>query len=287
LSAELAVLAALVAGLLLLVTTLGLQANPRDGTALLRQPVRLLRSLTSMLVVMPIVAAVLARAFDLDPTVKIALVALALSPVPPFLPAKNIRSGGESSYLIGLLVTSALVSIVFVPLALEFLERVLDIPLSLSFWRVLLPVGLTVFAPLLVGLLVKRFAPTFAARVAKPAGRLATVLFVAGLIPLMVTSMVKAIPLIGNGTLAAMLAFSLIGLGVGHLLGGRVPGDRATLALSTAARHPGVAMAIARFNFPEQTLVLPAVLMYILLNAIVSLGYSRWAAKRAHSSFLQ
>jgi BASS family bile acid:Na+ symporter len=240
-----------------------------------------------MLVVMPIVAAVLARAFDLDPTVKIALVALALSPVPPFLPAKNIRSGGESSYLIGLLVTSALVSIVFVPLALEFLERVLDIPLSLSFWRVLLPVGLTVFAPLLVGLLVKRFAPTFAARVAKPAGRLATVLFVAGLIPLMVTSMVKAIPLIGNGTLAAMLAFSLIGLGVGHLLGGRVPGDRATLALSTAARHPGVAMAIAKVNFPEQTLVLPAVLMYILLNAIVSLGYSRWAAKRAHSSFLQ
>jgi BASS family bile acid:Na+ symporter len=103
----------------------------------------------------------------------------------------------------------------------------------------------------------------------------------------MVTSMVKAIPLIGNGTLAAMLAFSLIGLGVGHLLGGRVPGDRATLALSTAARHPGVAMAIAKVNFPEQTLVLPAVLMYILLNAIVSLGYSRWAAKRAHSSFLQ
>jgi hypothetical protein len=46
-------------------------------------------------------------------------------------------------------------------------------------------------------------------------------------------------------------------------------------------------MAIAKVNFPEQTLVLPAVLMYILLNAIVSLGYSRWAAKRAHSSFLQ
>ena len=280
-------MAALVTGLLLLVATLGLQANPEDGTALLRQPVRLLRSLVSMLVVMPIVAAVLARAFDLDPAVKIALVALALSPVPPFLPPKNIRSGGESSYVIGLLVASALVSIVFVPLALEFLEWALDIPLSLSFWRVLLPVGVTVLAPLLAGMLVKRYAPRFAARVTKPAGRLATVLLVAGLIPLIVTSMVKVIPLIGNGTLAAMLAFSLIGLGVGHLLGGRVPGDRMTLALSTAARHPGVAMAIAKVNFPEQTLVFPAVLLYILLNAIVSLPYTKWAVKRTHSSFLQ
>ena len=87
-------------------------------------------------------------------------------------------------------------------------------------------------------------------------------------------------PLIGNGTLLAMLVFCLTGLGVGHLLGGRVPSDRATLAMSTAARHPGVAMAIARVNFPEHTLVLPAVLLYMLLNLLVSLPYIRWAARQ-------
>ena len=111
----LAVSTVLVTGLLLLVATLGLQANPGDVTALLRQPGRLFRSLTSMLVVMPIVAAALAAAFDLDRAVKIALVALALSPVPPFLPPKNIKAGGESSYAIGLLVATSLVSIVYVP----------------------------------------------------------------------------------------------------------------------------------------------------------------------------
>ena len=271
---------ALVTGLLLLVATLGLQANPGDVTALLRQPGRLLRSLMSMLVVMPIVAAALAAAFDLDRAVKIALVALALSPVPPFLPPKNIKAGGESSYAIGLLVATSLVSIVYVPLALALLKLVFDIPLRLSISRVIVPVGWTVFVPLLVGLLVKRFAPDVAARVVGPAGRLASLLLVVGLIPLMVTSLPKAMPLIGNGTLLAMLVFCLIGLGVGHLLGGHVPGDRATLALSTAARHPGVAMAIAKVNFPDQTLVFPAVLLYILLNAIVSLPYTRWAARQ-------
>jgi BASS family bile acid:Na+ symporter len=234
-----------------------------------------------MLVVMPVVATTLAYTFDLDRTVKIALVALSLSPVPPFLPPRNVRSGGESSYAIGLLVATSLVSIVYVPLALMLLERVFDIPLGLSLLRVIVPVALTVFVPLSTGLAVRRFAPGFAARAAGPAGRLASLLFVVGLVPLAVTTLPKALPLVGNGTLLAMLAFCLAGLGSGHLLGGPAARDRATLAVSTAARHPGVAMTIARANFPDQTLVFPAVLLYVLFNAIVSLPYTRWAFKQA------
>jgi bile acid:Na+ symporter, BASS family len=277
---ELVVSTALAAGLLLLVATLGLQANPGDETALFRQPGRLLRSMTSMLVVMPVVATALASAFDLDRAVKIALVALALSPVPPFLPSRSIRAGGASSYVIGLLVATSLVSIVYVPLALALLQVVFDVPLRVSVLNVIVPIGWTVFVPLLVGLLVKRFAPDLAARVVGPAGRLASLLLLVGLIPLTVTSVARAMPLIGNGTLASMVVLCLVGLGVGHLLGEGLPGDRATLALSTAARHPGVAMAVAKANFPDQTLVFPAVFLYILLNMIVTLPYTRWVARQ-------
>src|SRR6185436_517445 len=159
-----------------LVAALGLQANRADETALLRQPKRLLRSLISMLVVIPVVAAALASLFDLDRAVKIALVAIALSPMPPFLPSRNIKAGGQSSYAIGLLVATGLVSIVYVPLALVLLELVFDIPLTVSVRHVIVPVGWTIFIPLVVGLLVKRFAPIVAARVAGPAGRLASLL---------------------------------------------------------------------------------------------------------------
>jgi BASS family bile acid:Na+ symporter len=278
---EFVVSAALVTGLLLLVATLGLQANRADETALLRQPKRLLWSLISMLVVMPVVAAALASAFDLDRAVKIALVALALSPMPPFLPSRNIRAGGESSYAIGLLVATALISIVYVPLALAILKLVFDIPLSLSVSHVIVPIGWTVFIPLVVGLLIKRFAPDFAARAAGPAGRLAAVLLLLGLIPLTVMSAAQAMPLAGTGAFLAMLVLCVTGLGVGHLLGEGAPGDRATLALATAARHPGVAMAIARANFPDQTLVFPVVFLYVLLSVIVSLPYMRWNARRS------
>ncbi len=77
-----------------------------------------------------------------------------------------------------------------------------------------------------------------------------------------------------------MVALCVIGLCAGHLLAGPAPGDQTTLALSTAARHPGVALAIARANFPGETLVAPAVLLYVLLNVIVSLPYTKWAAGR-------
>jgi len=262
------------------VAALGLQANRADETALLRQPKRLLRSLISMLVVMPVVAAALASLFDLDRAVKIALVAIALSPMPPFLPSRNIKAGGQSSYAIGLLVATGLVSIVYVPLALVLLELVFDIPLTVSVRHVIVPVGWTIFIPLVVGLLVKRFAPIVAARVAGPAGRLASLLLLVGLIPLTVMSVARAMPLAGSGAFLAMLVLCVIGLAVGHLLGEGAPADRATLALATAARHPGVAMAIARANFPDQTLVFPVVFLYVLLNVIVSVPYVRWNARR-------
>jgi len=161
------------------------------------------------------------------------------------------------------------------------LKLLFDIPLSLSVSHVIVPIGWTVFIPLVVGLVIKRFAPDFAMRVAGPASRLASVLMLLGLIPLAVMSLARAMPLVGSGAFLAMLILSVIGLGVGHLLGGRVPGDRATLALSTAARHPGVAMAIAKANFPDQTLVFPVVFLYVLLNVIVSVPYVRWNATQS------
>jgi BASS family bile acid:Na+ symporter len=284
---ESVVAAVLMSGLFLLVTTLGLQVNAGDETALLRHPGRLLRSLTAMLVVMPVVASLLAYTFNLEPAVKIALVALALSPVPPFLPPRNIKAGAEPSYAIGLLTMTSLVAIVYVPLALTLLEVVFDIPLKISIGGVVRPVATTVFLPLLLGLLVKRFAPAFAARAAAPAERVAMLLLVIGLIPLMLVALWRVIPLLGNGTLAAMVVFCVAGLGVGHWLGGDQPNDRMTLAMSTAARHPGVAMAIVTANYPNQALVLPAVLLYVLLAVVLSVPYMRLTARHRAAPTVQ
>jgi BASS family bile acid:Na+ symporter len=78
----------------------------------------------------------------------------------------------------------------------------------------------------------------------------------------------------------ALAAFVAIGLVAGHLLGGPDPGDRMVLALATASRHPGVALAIAAANFPQESRVMGAILLYFLISLIVEVAYLAWRRRQ-------
>jgi BASS family bile acid:Na+ symporter len=268
------------ASIVLNVIGLGLNASPQDATSLLRRPNRLLRSLGAMHVVMLACAVALAVNFDLHPAVKIALVALAVSPIPPLLPKKTLQAGGEASYTIGLLVAAALLAIVFVPVAVELLGRAFGTPTHMSLGAVARLVLRTVLVPLVVGIAIRSLAAAFAARMARPVSLVAMVLLIASALPVLFTAWPTLVSLTGDGTILALAVFVLVGLAVGHLLGGPDPEDRTVLGLSTASRHPGVALAIAHATFPEQQLVLAAVLLYLLVSAIVSLPYLAWSRRR-------
>jgi bile acid:Na+ symporter, BASS family len=115
------IILALKVSILLSVFAIGLDARPDDAIALIRRPSQLLRSLVAIDVLMPLVVAGIVGLFDLRPAVEMALVALAVSPVPPILPKKQMKAGGAPSYAIGLLVLAALVAIVFIPFVLNYL----------------------------------------------------------------------------------------------------------------------------------------------------------------------
>lgn len=65
-----------------------------------------------------------------------------------------------------------------------------------------------------------------------------------------------------------------------HWLGGPDPDDRTVLALSTATRHPGVAIAIAQVNAPEPQAITAAFLLAFLVGGIVSVPYVKWRARQ-------
>jgi BASS family bile acid:Na+ symporter len=262
-----------------LVFSLGLEATHEDALYLFRHPSELVRSLFSMYIVMPLVAIALALGFDLHPAVKIAIATLALSPVPPVLPRKQSKAGGRASYAIGLLVVAALLAIVVVPVGVEVYERVSGIPLQMSAASVAWLVLSTALIPLGAGLLVHAFAPVFAERVSGPLSKIATLLLVLSALPILFTAWRAVFSLIGNGTIAAFAAFVLIGLAVGHFLGIDETGHRSVLALSTASRHPGIAMAIATVNVPGQKLVPAAVILYLIVSAILTAPYLKWRQK--------
>src|SRR5215470_6042465 len=271
------------ASVMMIVFSLGLQATMQDATYLFRQPRRLLKSFVSMFIVTPVVAGVLVQALELPPTVEMTMIVIAMSPVPPILPKKELAAGGVRSYALGLLVAAAAISVVFTPVAVELFEKIFKRPAEISSFTIARIVTLSVIGPLAAGLAVRRFRPGFAERAAAPLSRLATLLLIAALLPVQFTVVSAEISLIGRGTLLVLTVFLVICLVAGALLGGPELSNRIVLALSTASRHPGVAMAIVSANRPNQKLVLPAILLYLTVSTIVSGVFVGWLRKKRAS----
>jgi bile acid:Na+ symporter, BASS family len=99
-------------------------------------------------------------------------------------------------------------------------------------------------------------------------------------IPVLIAIFPSLISVIGEGRILALMSFVIVGIAIGHFLGGPDPEDRTMLAVATASRHPAVALAIANTNFPQQKLTAPIVVVYVILSAIVSMPYIAWAKRR-------
>lgn len=265
---------------LLNVFSIGLKASLHDATYLFRRPAELVRALLSMYVLMPLFVVVLMSLFDFNPAVKIALVALSVAPIPPTIPAKMVGQGGTGSYVIGLHVATGLLAIIFVPLAMAIIGQVRNLALHMTMGPVARMVFLVVVIPIAAGIGLHKLAPAFSERVARPLTMISGI----GVLVCIVAVWIAAAPamwsLIGNGTVIALLAFVVVGLAIGHLLGGPTPQNRTSLAISTASRHPGIALLLAGANFPAEKLVTAAVLLYLIVNAVGSIPYLLWVKRR-------
>ncbi len=263
-----------------IVFALGMNARLDDFMGVLRSPGRLARSLVAMVVVMPLLAVLLVKAFDLPRPVGVMLIALALAPVPPILPGKQTKAGGDAVFAVRLLAAVGLIAIISIPLELELIELAFGMSLSAPPGLVASLVATSILAPLLAGALVARFAPSLASRLRPLVSKIGGVSLLAATAVILVTQWRVIVELVGDGTLLAMAIFVVSGLIVGHLLGGPDADDRTVLAIATASRHPGIALAIAHINYPQETDLAAAVLIFLLTNAALTAPYVFWR-KRA------
>ncbi len=264
----------------LMVFGVALSADFADIRSAFRNPELLARSLIAMYVVMPLVAIVIALNFDLSHQLKVALILLALSPVPPILPKKQIKAGGSNSYVLGLLVVASLVAIFVVPAGIALVGRVIGQALDVPFGVTTKVVATSVLLPLIAGLVAARLFPRFAAKAAGPIGIAAGVLLVLSFLPVLVVARHAIFAQVGHFTILAIVLFALVGIAAGHLLGGPIAADRTALALAVATRHPGVALAVIHVMGPEDKGVAPVVILYLIVSALIAAPYLAWR-KRA------
>jgi BASS family bile acid:Na+ symporter len=270
------------ASIFLNVLALGLVANFADATYLFRRPALLLRAVLSMNVVMVLIVVAATSIFDLTFPVRTMLLALAVSPVPPLLPKKEQKVGASQSYAVGLLVSAVLLSLIFIPWSIEWIGSYFGADVHVSAARIAPIVLISAIAPLFIGMLIHRFMPDVARRASRPIGLLSMILLLLGVLPILFTLSGEIWKTVVDGAVIALACFTLIGLAVGHMLGGPDPGERTALALATCSRHPGIALTIASINYPEQKPAFMAViLLHLIIGAIVSIPYLRWRRHQA------
>jgi BASS family bile acid:Na+ symporter len=271
----------LTASIFLNVLALGLAANLEDATYLFRRPWLLLRAVLSMNVLMVLIVVACASIFDLTFPVKVVLLALAVSPVPPLLPTKERKHGATRSYAVGLLVSAVLLSLVFIPSSIEWIGQYFGRETHVSASDIAPVILISAIVPLALGILVHRLMPDLAEKCVRPVSLLSMILLVLGALPILFTMSGAIWTTIVNGSLIALACFTLIGLAVGHILGGPDPGNRTALALATCSRHPGMALTIASLNFPDQKAAFMAVvILHLIVGALVSIPYLRWRISR-------
>jgi BASS family bile acid:Na+ symporter len=261
--------------LFLLGLSVGFSAPHEALGYLLRRPSLLARSFAAMNIVMPLAAILVAVAFSLHVAVELALLTMALSPLPVHFHGRVAKAQGDADYALSLMDAMAVLSVVVVPAWVWLIGSVLGTPLGVPAASVLRVVGGDILVPILAGALVHRVWPDVARRLAHPCERISVIVLVIAVIPICVRVLPELLELLGNKTLIAIAAFAALGLAVGHVLGGPARGERVVLAIATASRHPGVVIAIARATVPHQARVRAAVLLYIVTSGVLVAIYAR------------
>lgn len=258
------------------VFAIGLGTKLLDITSLLSRPKLLARSLLATNILMPLVAILLVKGFHLPMLAGVALIALSLAPMPPVAPKAMINAGGEASYAAGLLSLTAIISLVWIPLAIELIEPIFGIDVEVRPGPLVPTVLATIVVPLIAGALLRRLAPALADRIHDPVAAIAGVALALCLVILVAVNWRGMAAQLQGGVLIAILLFVGAGLLVGHLLGGPREDDRTVLALASAQRHPGIVVVLGKMAAPDESGIGLVALVVLLASTIACLPYIAW-----------
>jgi BASS family bile acid:Na+ symporter len=257
---------------------IGLDSSWSDATSFFRRPRELLKAVVSVNIVPPLAAVVLVGLFPLSAASRVAILLMAVSPAPPFAPEKAMKIGAERTYACGLYVALVVLAVATVPAMTWFLARVYGADVSIRPVDVAGKVALKALLPMAVGVAIRWKLPALAERVAPVVSKLAVFLLLAAVIPILIALWPKISALAGDGTIAAAMLMVAAALAAGHLLGGPGRMERATLAVTSATRHPGIAMMIASANSADKKVSLAIVL--VLLAGLLTVAIYQALLKR-------
>lgn len=261
---------------------LGLSLTVADFKRVLTYPRAVLFGLLIQTAILPWAAFAIAIAFQLPPALAVGLMLLAASPGGATANIYSHLARGDVALNITLTATNSLLSLVTLPLIVGwslvfFMDSDQYVPPPT---RKIVEVAGIILIPVIIGMLVRAFAPGFAVRMEKPL-KIFSVLVLAALIGAVLWSE-------GGNLLAffatvglACLAFNLVSMAVGYglPLAINLPRKQAiAIAMELGIHNATLAIFIAMNVLDNNQMSIPAVI-YSLIMFITAAVFSWWLTR--------
>lgn len=257
---------------------IGLGIVPREFRWVWQHSGLVAKGLFSVLIAVPALALVVARAFDLARPVEIGILLMAISPGAPVALRRSIGAGGHHSFAPALQILVAVLAVVSMPVWIALLNEVYAGHATIDPTQLARQVFTAQLLPLGLGILIRYRRPTAAAWLESKLARIATGLLLL-LAVLAIIDIGQVVVNAGPRIVLAIATVTALALAVGHLLGGPDPATRTAVAISSAIRNPGLALLVATLNAapPEIT---ATVLAYLIVSAVAVIPYVAWRRRR-------
>jgi BASS family bile acid:Na+ symporter len=229
--------------------------------------------LLATFIIPPIIAIALQKLLPIDAGAFIGLYLVAVAPGAPLMTHRVAQRGFDMQMAASYQVWGAILTPVMVPLLVGFAGwlygRVVWIPPRQALWVI----AKQQFVPLVIGVLLMSYAPTFSIKLRRGLNVVGNTLLMIALIALLL-QMGPALKAVSPWVAIAALILAAGCIAASALLLSNRTTATQTLVISNANRHVGLALLIAGFHFGHQP-ALPAIVAYAFAAQIVMWLYSK------------
>jgi predicted Na+-dependent transporter len=270
-----------ISGLLFVVTSMlamSLSLSYQQMTQPLKNARLVIVALLANFVLVPLLAYVITKVIPLEQSLQIGVILLGTAAGAPFIPKLVQGAKGNVAYAVGLMFLTMVVTIFYLPFILPLLLPGVEV----NPWDIAKSLIVTMLVPLVVGMLIKSHSPDVADHWAPVMQKISSlsilILLVVGL-GLNISNILSFIGTLGIGAMVLLIVGALV---IGMLLGGRDPGVRNAMGLSTANRNGAAALLVATQNF-SGTDTLPFVLVGTVLMLLILLPIAKRMGARSQA----
>lgn len=269
--------------LALIMFALGLGLTVADFARVFRRPLAIAVGLASQMLLLPLLAWLLCRAFGLPAEMAVGLMLLAACPGGASAGLVTRLAGGETALSISLTAITSVLAVVSVPIVVDFALRQFTgagVMVKLPVLEVVRGVFVITTVPVALGMLLRHLLPRFVARAEPIAGRVATLLFVAIVVATFVSqrqALFDHFADIGPAALALCVLTMAGGYGLGALARAERPA-RIAITVESGLQNAALAIFLAVSVLKMPAMSAPGVVYALLMNlcAITFIGLMRW-----------